>query len=160
MRHFWRMETRLLMFARTATRQLVQAITRVSLLCLRRAARRMLMAQQLIRRDRPQDGRELHARKTHRQRQFWKGLSGIPQAEQWLQGTHGVGPLAGIGEIADCMQVVLKSAKKDDANLAREIHHNRQFIHPHIARLYEVIVTEELVWLVLEYCQGTAHGML
>jgi serine/threonine protein kinase len=54
-------------------------------------------------------------------------------------------------------QVVLKSAKKDDANLAREIHHHRQFTHPHIARLYEVIVTEELVWLVLEYCPGTAQ---
>jgi serine/threonine protein kinase len=60
------------------------------------------------------------------------------------------------GEKADRIQVVLKSAKKDDANLAREIHHHRQFIHPHIARLYEVIVTEELVWLVLEYCPGTA----
>jgi len=52
------------------------------------------------------------------------------------------------------MQVVLKSAKKDDSNLAREIHHHRQFLHPHIARLYEVIVTENLVWLVLEYCPG------
>ncbi|KAJ4301196.1 hypothetical protein N0V90_003287 [Kalmusia sp. IMI 367209] len=52
------------------------------------------------------------------------------------------------------LTVVLKSAKKDDANLAREIHHHRQFIHPHIARLYEVIVTESLVWLVLEYCPG------
>ena len=51
-------------------------------------------------------------------------------------------------------QVVLKSAKKDDSNLAREIHHHRQFVHPHIARLYEVIVTETLVWLVLEYCPG------
>lgn len=51
-------------------------------------------------------------------------------------------------------KVVLKSAKKDDANLAREIHHHRQFLHPHIARLYEVIVTERLVWLVLEYCPG------
>lgn len=51
-------------------------------------------------------------------------------------------------------QVVLKSAHKDDANLAREIHHHRQFVHPHIARLYEVIVTENLVWLVLEYCSG------
>ncbi|RKF74580.1 putative serine threonine protein kinase [Golovinomyces cichoracearum] len=51
-------------------------------------------------------------------------------------------------------KVVLKSAKKDDPNLAREIHHHRQFIHPHIARLYEVIVTENLVWLVLEYCPG------
>lgn len=51
-------------------------------------------------------------------------------------------------------KVVLKSAKKEDANLAREIHHHRQFSHPHIARLYEVIVTETLVWLVLEYCPG------
>ena len=58
------------------------------------------------------------------------------------------------------MQVVLKSAKKDDQNLAREIHHHRQFVHPHIARLYEVIVTESLVWLVLEWCPGKigAHG--
>ncbi|OAA34779.1 serine/threonine protein kinase [Metarhizium rileyi] len=51
-------------------------------------------------------------------------------------------------------KVVLKSAHKDDTNLAREIHHHRQFVHPHIARLYEVIVTENLVWLVLEYCSG------
>ncbi|KAF8544800.1 kinase-like domain-containing protein [Trichophaea hybrida] len=51
-------------------------------------------------------------------------------------------------------KVVLKSAQKDDANLAREIHHHRQLLHPHITRLYEVIVTETLVWLVLEYCPG------
>ena len=61
---------------------------------------------------------------------------------------------------------MLKSANKDDSNLAREIHHHRQFLHPHIARLYEVIVTENLVWLALEYCPGASsgpistHGML
>jgi serine/threonine protein kinase len=57
-------------------------------------------------------------------------------------------------KLSNGSRVVLKSAKKDDSNLAREIHHHRQFIHPHIARLYEVIVTEQLVWLVLEYCPG------
>ncbi|KJZ80071.1 hypothetical protein HIM_00785 [Hirsutella minnesotensis 3608] len=51
-------------------------------------------------------------------------------------------------------KVVLKSANKTDSNLAREIHHHRQFVHPHIARLYEVIVTESLIWMVLEYCSG------
>lgn len=53
---------------------------------------------------------------------------------------------------------MLKSAKKDDSNLAREIHHHRQFVHPHITRLYEVVVTENLVWMVMEYCSGKHHG--
>lgn len=54
---------------------------------------------------------------------------------------------------------MLKSAKKDDSNLAREIHHHRQFVHPHIARLYEVVVTENLVWMVMEYCSGETRGV-
>lgn len=51
-------------------------------------------------------------------------------------------------------KVVLKASSRDDPNLAREIHHHRQFIHPHIARLYEVVITEKQVWLALEFCQG------
>ncbi|RDA86303.1 hypothetical protein CP532_5684 [Ophiocordyceps camponoti-leonardi (nom. inval.)] len=66
-------------------------------------------------------------------------------------GNYSVGRLIGKGSFG---KVVLKSAHKTDTNLAREIHHHRQFVHPHIARLYEVIVTESLIWMVLEYCSG------
>lgn len=79
-------------------------------------------------------------------------------------GNYNVGRLIGKGsfgkvylathKLTNGSKVVLKSAMKDDANLAREIHHHRQLVHPHITRLYEVIVTETLVWLVLEYCPG------
>lgn len=50
--------------------------------------------------------------------------------------------------------MVLKSCPKRQRHLVREIHHHRQFKHPHIARLYEIIITETLVWMVLEYCPG------
>ncbi|KAH8736245.1 hypothetical protein BGZ61DRAFT_472594 [Ilyonectria robusta] len=79
-------------------------------------------------------------------------------------GTYQLGRLIGKGsfgkvylashKLTNGSKVVLKSANKGDSNLAREIHHHRQFVHPHIARLYEVIVTENMVWMVLEYCAG------
>lgn len=81
-------------------------------------------------------------------------------------GNYALGRLIGKGsfgkvylathKLTNGSKVVLKSANKTDQNLAREIHHHRQFVHPHIARLYEVIVTENLVWLALEYCSGMA----
>ncbi|OAT00880.1 CAMK/CAMKL protein kinase, variant 2 [Blastomyces dermatitidis ER-3] len=79
-------------------------------------------------------------------------------------GNYNLGKLIGKGsfgkvylathKLTNGSKVVLKSSSREDANLAREIHHHRQFLHPHIARLYEVIVTENLVWLALEYCPG------
>lgn len=92
-------------------------------------------------------------------------------------GNYAVGRLIGKGsfgkvylathKLTNGSKVVLKSANRGDQNLAREIHHHRQFVHPHIARLYEVIVTENMVWLVLEYCSGSElytylldHGQL
>ncbi|CEJ54500.1 Putative Protein kinase domain protein [Penicillium brasilianum] len=79
-------------------------------------------------------------------------------------GNYTIGRLIGKGsfgkvylashKLTNGSKVVLKSSSKEDTNLAREIHHHRQFLHPHIARLYEVVVTEDLVWLVLEYCAG------
>lgn len=47
--------------------------------------------------------------------------------------------------------VVLKKVPKSQPNLVAEITSLRSFRHPHIARLYEYIMTETQVWLVLEY---------
>ncbi|KAK5122432.1 hypothetical protein LTR85_004016 [Meristemomyces frigidus] len=91
-------------------------------------------------------------------------LSEFASPDLTTVGNYSLGRLIGKGsfgkvylashKLTNGSKVVLKSAKKDDANLAREIHHHRQFLHPHIARLYEVIVTESLVWLALEWCPG------
>lgn len=40
------------------------------------------------------------------------------------------------------------------STLTREIHHHRQLHHPHIIQLYEVIATENHIWLVTELCSG------
>ncbi|SCU82652.1 LADA_0C07052g1_1 [Lachancea dasiensis] len=51
-------------------------------------------------------------------------------------------------------KVVLKMGSKHDPNVVREVFYHRQFDYVYITRLYEVIVTENNVWMALEYCPG------
>ncbi|PSR74458.1 hypothetical protein BD289DRAFT_487401 [Coniella lustricola] len=108
--------------------------------------------------------RGTNERKTKLARSYQELLDEFGNKELKTVGNYHLGRLIGKGsfgkvylathKLTNGSKVVLKSAKKDDSNLAREIHHHRQFVHPHIARLYEVVVTETLVWMVMEYCSG------
>ncbi|KAI0071312.1 Pkinase-domain-containing protein [Panus rudis PR-1116 ss-1] len=52
-------------------------------------------------------------------------------------------------------RVAIKQIPKEmSAALTREIHHHRQLHHPHVTQLYEVIATENNIWLVTELCSG------
>ncbi|KIP11297.1 hypothetical protein PHLGIDRAFT_53040, partial [Phlebiopsis gigantea 11061_1 CR5-6] len=52
-------------------------------------------------------------------------------------------------------RVAIKQIPKEmSASLTREIHHHRQLHHPHLTQLYEVIATENNIWLVTELCSG------
>lgn len=52
-------------------------------------------------------------------------------------------------------RVAIKQIPKAmSASLTREIHHHRQLHHPHIAQMYEVIATENSIWIVTELCSG------
>ncbi|KAI0057176.1 Pkinase-domain-containing protein [Artomyces pyxidatus] len=52
-------------------------------------------------------------------------------------------------------RVAIKQIPKAlSATLTREIHHHRQLHHPHVTQLYEVIATENTIWLVTELCSG------
>ncbi|KAF2156917.1 kinase-like protein [Myriangium duriaei CBS 260.36] len=109
-------------------------------------------------------GGDLHGQREKLANSYQELLSEFNSKDLRSVGNYSVGRLIGKGsfgkvylashKLTNGSKVVLKSAKKDDQNLTREIHHHRQFTHPHIARLYEVIVTESLVWLVLEWCPG------
>ncbi|KTW27089.1 hypothetical protein T552_02581 [Pneumocystis carinii B80] len=67
-------------------------------------------------------------------------------------GHYKIGKIIGKGGYS---KIVLKCSPKSQAiNLSREIYHHSQMDHPHIIKLYEVLYTEEHVWLVQEYCSG------
>lgn len=52
-------------------------------------------------------------------------------------------------------RVAIKQIPKAmSAQLTREIHHHRRLHHPHVVQLYEVIATENHIWLVTELCSG------
>lgn len=52
------------------------------------------------------------------------------------------------------INVVLKCGLIDDPNIVREIYYHKQLKHKNIVSLYEVIKTENHLWIALEYCQG------
>ncbi|KAF9648363.1 Pkinase-domain-containing protein [Thelephora ganbajun] len=69
------------------------------------------------------------------------------------EGTYGVVRL-GTHRLTGTRVAVKQIPKAMSATLTREIHHHRQLHHPHIIQLYEVIATENHIWLVTELCSG------
>ncbi|KAG8978788.1 hypothetical protein FRB93_010869 [Tulasnella sp. JGI-2019a] len=52
-------------------------------------------------------------------------------------------------------RVAIKQIPKAmSASLTREIHHHRRLHHPNVTQLYEVIATENNIWLITELCAG------
>jgi len=52
-------------------------------------------------------------------------------------------------------RVAIKQIPKEmSAQLTREIHHHRRLHHAHVTQLYEVLATENSIWLVTELCSG------
>ncbi|KAF8184566.1 kinase-like domain-containing protein [Mycena galopus ATCC 62051] len=53
------------------------------------------------------------------------------------------------------VRVAIKQIPKTmSTSLTREIHHHRTLHHPHVTQMYEVIVTENSIWIVGELCSG------
>lgn len=68
-------------------------------------------------------------------------------------GTYGVVRL-GMHRLTGTRVAVKQIPKAMSTTLTREIHHHRQLHHPHVIQLYEVIATENHIWLITELCSG------
>ena len=68
-------------------------------------------------------------------------------------GTYGKVRL-GTHRLTSARVAIKQIPKAMSASLTREIHHHRQLHHPHVAQLFEVIATEQSIWLVTELCAG------
>lgn len=60
----------------------------------------------------------------------------------------------GVHRLTGTRVAIKQIPKAMSAALTREIHHHRQLHHPHVTQLYEVIATENNIWLVTELCSG------
>ncbi|THH10770.1 hypothetical protein EW146_g8267 [Bondarzewia mesenterica] len=69
------------------------------------------------------------------------------------EGTYGKVRL-GTHRLTSTRVAIKQIPKSLSATLTREIHHHRQLHHPHVTQLYEVIATENSIWLVTELCSG------
>ena len=68
-------------------------------------------------------------------------------------GTYGTVRL-GTHRLTSTRVAIKQIPKEMSAALTREIHHHRRLHHPHVTQLYEVIATENSIWLITELCSG------
>lgn len=71
----------------------------------------------------------------------------------WTAGAYGKVRM-GVHRLTGTRVAIKQIPKAMSASLTREIHHHRQLHHPHVTQLYEVIATENNIWLVTELCSG------
>ena len=71
----------------------------------------------------------------------------------WRLGSFGTVRM-GTHRLTSTRVAIKQIPKAMSTQLTREIHHHRRLHHPHITQLYEVIATENYIWLVTELCSG------
>ena len=69
------------------------------------------------------------------------------------EGTFGKVRL-GLHRLTNTRVAIKQIPKAHSASLTREIHHHRRLHHPNVMQLYEVIATEQFIWMVSEICAG------